>query len=953
MLGPCSQCVYGLGVWNGRREWLLCASFPGHEGELTRVSGTGIVVDCRRFCRKWDVAAEGIVPAVGEGVRFISLGQGRAVMVDAADFEWLNKHKWHPMGGPTGYAIANVGGKQTLMHRLIMQPPAGYVVDHINGNKHDNRRCNLRNCTQAQNVRNRRKVRGGTSQFKGVAWETRSGKWVAAIKYRGRKITLGYFDDEVEAAQAYDAKAIELFGEFACLNFPRPIRIVSLAGSIHAHSEARGGIRTVVVRHRQGGAPCRCHPGEERKIRPPAQAMGETWGLNLKAAGRRRLDGGADFDYFNAFAPRWPGSMADATRLSAGAGSWEGDACVAPTGHLTRFEGLVGNRQTREWAMLKRTHTCGELRLDDSGKRVTLAGWVQSYRDHGNLVFFDLRDRAGLTQLVFDPETAAEPHKLARDVRCEWVIAASGMVRPRGAGLENPKLATGQIEVIVDKLEILNESRTPPFEVDGAEKTAEEIRLAYRYIDIRRPVTQQRLKVRHQVTSLVRDYFNKLGFWEIETPMLAKSTPEGARDFLVPSRLVKNTFYALPQSPQLFKQILMIGGIEKYFQIVRCFRDEDPRADRQAEFTQIDVEMSFVDANDIMTIHENLAARIWKEILGVEVKLPLLRMPYRQALAEYGSDRPDMRFGLKLKDISDIAKQSTFKVFTGCVESGGVVKGFCAPAGETYSRSDIEKTLAGIVTDFGGKGLAWFKVKMEGDKPTLIGGIGKFFSPELQRQLVDRFEAKDGDLLLFVADKEAAANKALAPLRCRVGRDLKLYDPKAFAFLWVVDFPLLEWNADEKRHDSVHHPFTAPAPEELGKLDTDPLHVRSLAYDIVVNGSEIGGGSIRIHRPEVQQKIFDLLNISRKQAEDRFGFFLKALDYGTPPHGGIAFGLDRLIMLLTQTENIRDVIAFPKTQRGQCLLTDAPSEVDQKQLDELNLHTQKHLHAVNEKKPEH
>jgi aspartyl-tRNA synthetase len=601
--------------------------------------------------------------------------------------------------------------------------------------------------------------------------------------------------------------------------------------------------------------------------------------------------------------------------------------------------------------MLKRTHTCGELRLDDAGKKVTLAGWVQSYRDHGNLVFFDLRDRAGLTQLVFDPETASEAHQLARTVRCEWVIAASGLVRPRGEGLENPKLATGQIEVVIEKMEILNMAKTPPFEIDGTGKTSEEIRLAYRYIDLRRPEMQHRLRVRHQVTMVARDYFNKLGFWEIETPMLAKSTPEGARDFLVPSRLVKNCFYALPQSPQLFKQVLMVSGVEKYFQIVRCFRDEDPRADRQAEFTQIDVEMSFVDTNDVITIHENLAARIWKAVLGIDVPLPMRRMPYSEAMADYGTDRPDLRFGLKLKDISDLAKQSTFKVFTSCIENGGVVKGLCAPAGETYSRSDVEKTLTGIVTDFGAKGLAWFKVKMEGGSPTLIGGIGKFFSPELQKQLVDRFDAKDGNLLLFVADKESVANKALAPLRCRIGKDLKLYDPRSFEFLWVVDFPLFEYNPEEKRCDSVHHPFTAPVPEDLDKLESDPLHICSQAYDIVVNGSEIGGGSIRIHRPEVQQKIFDLLNISRKQAEDRFGFFLKALDYGAPPHGGIAFGLDRLIMLLTGTDNIRDVIAFPKTQRGQCLLTEAPSEVDQKQLDELNLRTQKHLHAV-EKKPE-
>lgn len=587
--------------------------------------------------------------------------------------------------------------------------------------------------------------------------------------------------------------------------------------------------------------------------------------------------------------------------------------------------------------MLKRTHNCGQLRAANVGEEVVLNGWVRSYRDHGSLVFIDLRDREGITQVVFNQEKIPALHEQARHLRDEWVIGVKGKVLNRGEGLTNPKLATGEIEVECCELEIFNKSATPPFEIENADKVNEELRLKYRYIDLRRDRMKEIMRIRSRVTDLVRKFHQENGFFEIETPVLGKSTPEGARDYLVPSRLTEGSFYALPQSPQLFKQVLMVAGMDRYFQIARCFRDEDPRADRQAEFTQIDLEMSFVDQNDVMGLSEKCMAMVFKEILGVEIELPLRQMTYKQCMDDYGIDRPDLRFDMKLQNITDIGAESEFKVFASVAKNGGMIKGLCAPGAASYSRSDIEKTLTDFVAIYGAKGLAWFKVVDEGNGPELNSSIAKFFNEEQKQAIIDKFKANAGDLILMVADSEETTNKALAALRCKLGEDLGLAKAGDYQFLWVVDFPAFAWNADEKRWDSLHHPFTAPTVEDLSKLDTDPGNINSQAYDLVLNGNEVGGGSIRIHQMDIQAKVFKLLGITDDMAKDRFGFFLDALKFGAPPHGGIAWGLDRLIMLLTGTDNIRDVIPFPKTQRGQCLMTDAPAGVEQKQLDELHI----------------
>ncbi len=581
---------------------------------------------------------------------------------------------------------------------------------------------------------------------------------------------------------------------------------------------------------------------------------------------------------------------------------------------------------------LQRTHTCGQLRKANAGSDVTLSGWVDTRRDHGGVIFIDLRDRYGKTQIVFNPEHNADTHEAASVLRSEYVISVRGKVEERPEGMANPDLDTGDIDVMVDILEILNTSETTPFEITGDTEVSTELRLKYRYLDLRRPLMQKYLTARHKVYQVARQYFDSNNFIEIETPFLTKSTPEGARDYLVPSRINRGQFYALPQSPQLFKQILMVSGFDRYFQIVKCFRDEDLRAQRQPEFTQIDLEMSFVREDDVINMIEGLMIEIFKEVLGKEISAPFPRLSYHDAMDLYGCDAPDLRFDMTIKEITDIAKKSDFKVFKSVAESGGQVRGINAAGCAKLSRKDIDG-LTTFVNQFGAKGLAWFKV----DENGLTSQIAKFFNAELQAEIIERFKAAPGDLLLFVADKKSVASQALSQLRVNIAKSNGLINEEEFNLSWVVGFPLFEYNEDADRYDSLHHPFTSPHPDDLGHLEERPLDVRARAYDLVLNGVELGGGSIRIHKQDIQKKIFSLLNIDEDTAQERFGFLLEALKYGAPPHGGIALGLDRMVTLLLGLDDIREVIAFPKTQKATCLMVDAPSDVDEKQLKDLGL----------------
>jgi len=581
-----------------------------------------------------------------------------------------------------------------------------------------------------------------------------------------------------------------------------------------------------------------------------------------------------------------------------------------------------------------RTYYCGEITEKAIGETVVLKGWVQKRRDLGGLIFIDLRDRTGIVQVVFNPDVSKDALETAESIRSEYVLDITGKVVAREEATVNPNLKTGRIEIQAESVDVLSAAKTPPFAIsDQAAEVSEDIRLKHRYLDLRRPEMFNSLKMRHNVTKAVRRFLDDNGFLDIETPVLTKSTPEGARDYLVPSRVHEGEFYALPQSPQIFKQLLMVSGFDRYYQIARCFRDEDLRADRQPEFTQIDIEMSFMSQEDIMKLSEEMMAHVMRETHGIEISLPLPRMSYEDAMNRYGSDKPDTRFGMLLTDVSEAVKDSDFKVFASAVANGGAVKAINVKgAAANYSRKDID-ALGEFAANYGAKGLAWLKTEADG----LKGPIAKFFAGEKQEALVQALDAADGDLLLFVADKLEVVNDALGALRLKLGKELNLIDESLFNFLWVVDWPLLEYDAEEGRYYAAHHPFTMPVREDLKLIETNPQDMKAQAYDLVLNGYERGGGSIRIFEKDVQEKMFGLLGFSEEEAKEQFGFLLEAFDYGAPPHGGIALGLDRLVMLLSGRTNLRDTIAFPKTASASCLMTEAPSEVDNAQLDELHL----------------